>query len=93
MTAQGIPGVSVEATVSVTSWAELGEHLANESSINQRDFLGAFAEVLAGQPIGVHILGERLLLQEKENPDMRATREAVQRLCRELWLYLDAGSH
>lgn len=92
MSAVGMPGVSVEVSASVTSWADLGEHLAHGSSIDQRDFIGAFAEVVTQQPLRIAILAERILLQEKDNPDMRATRESVQRFCRELLEHLDEGS-
>ena len=88
----GIPGISVDATVSVTSWPELGEYLADESSIAQCDFIGAFAEVLERYPLGTAILAERFLLAEKDDPEARATREAVQRFCRELLAHLDEGS-
>ena len=92
MTAQGVPGVSVEATVSVTSWPELGEHLAVGSSIDQADFIGAFAEVITRYPIQVAVFAERILLQEKDDPEARVTREAVQRFCRDLLEHLDVGS-
>ena len=91
-TAGRVPGVSVEATVTVTSWADLGDNLANRTSIDQCDFVGAFAEVLVAYPLQIAILAERILLQEKDNSDMRATREAVQRFCRELLENLDEGS-
>lgn len=88
----GLPGVTVETTVSVTSWADLAEALAEGSSILQRNFIGAFAEVLERYPLGTAILAERFLLAEKDDPEARATREAVQRFCRELLAYLEAGS-
>lgn len=92
MTAWSIPGISVDVTVTVTGWAELAEALAEGSSIVQRDFIGAFAEALERYPLGAAILGERFLLQEKDDPSTRATREAVQRFCRELLEHLDEGS-
>ena len=93
MTGQGVPGVSVEATVTVTSWAELGEHLAFDcSGVDQTDFIGSFAEVMGETPIATAVLAERILLAEKDDPEARVVREAVQRFCRELLEHLDEGS-
>lgn len=88
----GLRGISVDVTVTVTSWAELAEALAEGSSILQRNFIGAFSEALERYPLGFAILAERFLLAEKDDPEARATREAVQRFCRELLEHLDEGS-
>lgn len=88
----GIGGVSVETTVTVTNWVELGEHVAVASSIEQADFLGALAETIGFYPMQLPVLAARLLLAEKDDPEARATREAVQRFCRELLAHLDEGS-
>jgi len=90
MNGQGVPGVSVEATV--TSWPELGEHLAHALSIDQADFIGAFAEVITRYPMQIAFFAERILLQEKDDPEARVIREAVQTFCRDLFAYLDEGS-
>lgn len=92
MTALGVPGVSVEATVTVTSWADLGEHLAGASSIDQAEFLSAFAYAIDPYPMQLPVIAERLLLAEKDDPDLRAVREAVQRFCADLLEHLDEGS-
>ena len=92
MTARQVPGVSVEASVSVTSWADLGEYLAGESSIDQAEFLSAFAYAIAPYPMQLPVVAERLLLAEKDDPELRVVREAVQKFCRELLEHLDEGS-
>lgn len=90
---ESVPGIAVTSKVSFEiDWAALGEWLGDISSISQRDLLGAFVESLQQQPLGVAILAERFLLQEKDDPEARATREAVQRFCRELLAHLDEGS-
>lgn len=95
MTAAGVsvPGISVSTQISLDiEWTDLGEWLGEIGSNHQRDLLGAFVASLQNDRMATAVLAERILLQEKDNPDMRATREAVQRFCRELLAHLDEGS-
>lgn len=85
-------GIVVTTSIDIV-WAEVGEHLAEDrTSIDQTNFIGAFSEVITRYPMQIAVLAERILLQEKDDPDMRATREAVQKFCRELLEHLDGGS-
>jgi len=85
-------GIVVTSSIDIV-WSELGEHLAEDcTSFDQCDFVGGFAEVIVRYPMQVAVLAERILLQEKDDPEARVTREAVQRFCRELLAHLDEGS-
>ncbi|MBB5617234.1 hypothetical protein [Microcella frigidaquae] len=87
-----VDGIEVEVTLRVNDWAALGERLAHQHSQHQADLLGAYALASGRYAMQFPLVAERLLLAEKDDPDMRATREAVQRFCRELLEHLDEGS-
>lgn len=87
----GLLNVTQESPAS-ERWAALGDRLANEHSQHQADLLGAYALASGRYAMQFPLVAERLLLAEKDDPDMRATREAVQRFCRDLLKHLDEGS-
>ena len=87
-----VHGIGVDVTIYVSDWAALGRQLADASTGDRASLLGAFALATAHLPLDTAVVAERILLAEKDDPEARATREAVQRFCRELLEHLDEGS-
>ena len=93
MTGARLLGVSVDVTL---EWLLLGEQLAKESAKDQAELLCAFAEMLVRQGAGgamqTAFIAGVVLAWEKDDPEARVSREALQRFCRDLLAELDEGS-
>lgn len=95
MTVVGPLGVDVSIELTL-HWVMLGERLAQESDKDQANLLCAFAEMLQRYDVDggkqTAAIAGVVLAWEKDDPEARVSREALQKFCRDLLAHLDEGA-